>query len=102
MLAQVIKYETQRDKGILGCSVFGYNDAYSKLWPLLRRFQELRRLCKDPAQQPQLYLVSADVSQAYDSINVRKLMGIIEPLLKSPHYLIMKHAEVPTASMLKA
>ena len=92
--SQVIKYETHRNKGVLGCSVFGYGDAYLRLWPLLRRFQQLRRSCKDPAQAPQLHLISADVSQAYDSIDVSKLMSIVEPLLKSPHYLIMKHAEV--------
>ena len=93
---QVIKYETQRDIGVLGCSVFGYSDAYLRLQPLLRSFQQLRRSCKDPAQAPQLYLISADVSQAYDSIHVSKLMSIVEPLLKSPHYLIMKHVEAST------
>ena len=96
MALQVIKHETQRDRGVLGCSVFGYSDAYSKLRPLLQRFQQLRRSCKHPAQAPQLYLISADVSQAYDSIDVSKLMSIVEPLLKSPHYLIMKHVEVGT------
>ena len=96
MTLQVIKYETQRERGVLGCSVFGYSDAYLRLQPLLRRFQQLRRSCKDPKQAPQLYLISADVSQAYDSIHVSKLMSLVEPLLKSPHYLIMKHVEVST------
>lgn len=93
---QVIKHETQRNRGVLGCSVFGYSDAYLRLRPLLRRFQQLRRSSKHPAQAPELHLISADVSQAYDSINVSKLMSIVEPLLKSPHYLIMKHVEVST------
>ena len=93
--AQVIRFETQRDKQSLGCSVFGYSDAYAKLAPVLRRYQEQRRSCRgDLAQLPQLFLVSADVSQAYDSIHVDKLLNITEPLLKSPHYLILKHAEV--------
>ena len=91
----MIRFETQRDKQSLGCSVFGYNDAYAKLAPLLRKFQEQRRSCRgNSVQPPQLFLVSADVSQAYDSISVDKLLSIIEPLLKSPHYLILKHAEV--------
>ena len=94
MKPQVIKYESQRNRGTLGCSVFGYSDAYLRLRPLLRRFQQLRRSCKDPGQAPQLHLISADVSQAYDSIDISKLMSIVEPLLKSPHYLIMKHTEV--------
>ena len=102
LILQVIQYETQRDKVVLGCSVFGYSDVYRKLRPLLQKFQELRRSCKKPAQPPQLCLISADVSQAFDSINVSKLMGIVEPLLKSPHYLIRKHAEVlPSTSLLK-
>ena len=92
---QVIRLETQRDKQSLGCSVFGYTDAYTKLASVLRKFQERRRSCRgNKGQPPQLFLVSADVSQAYDSINVDKLLSIIEPLLKSPHYLILKHAEV--------
>ena len=93
-MSQVLKYETQHNKAALGCSVFGYNDAYARLRPLLQRFQELQRSARNPADAPQLFLVSADVSQAYDSIDVAKLMDIIEPLLKSPQYLIMKHAEV--------
>ena len=93
-MLQVLKYETQHNKAALGCSVFGYNDAYARLRPLLQRFQELRRSARNPTDAPQLFLVSADVSQAYDSIDVVKLMDIIEPLLKSPQYLIMKHAEV--------
>ena len=91
----MIRFETQRDKQSLGSSVFGYNDAYAKLAHVLRKFQERRRSCRgDIVQPPQLFLVSADVSQAYDSINVDKLLSIIEALLKSPHYLILKHAEV--------
>lgn len=93
-MLQVLKYETQHNKAALGCSVFGYNDAYARLRPLLQRFQELRQSARNPTDAPQLFLVSADVSQAYDSINVAKLMDITEPLLKSPQYLIMKHAEV--------
>ncbi len=95
-MSQVIRFETQRDRGVLGSSVFGYSDAYLRLRPLLRKFQQLRRSCKDPAQAPQLHLISADVSQAYDSIHVSKLMSIVEPLLKAPHYLIIKHVEVST------
>ena len=33
---QVLKYETEAQPGTLGASVFGYNDAYAALQPLLR------------------------------------------------------------------
>ena len=41
---QVLKYEADAQPGALGASVFGYNDAYAALQPLLRlRRAQLRR-----------------------------------------------------------
>ncbi len=40
------------------------------------------------------YIVSVDVSRAFDNIDADMLLGIIEPLLRSPEYLIVKYAEV--------
>lgn len=42
------------------------------------------------------YIVSVDISRAFDNIDADKLLGIIEPLLRSPEYLIVKYAEVVT------
>ncbi len=40
------------------------------------------------------YIVCVDVSKAFDNVDVRKLLDIVEPLLLSPEYLIVKYAEV--------
>lgn len=52
----------------------------------------------DPAKrQPQLgmpYIVSVDVSRAFDNIDAEMLLRIVEPLFQSQEYLIIKYAEV--------
>jgi len=40
------------------------------------------------------YIVSVDVSRAFDNIDAGMLLGIIEPLMRSPEYLIIKYSEV--------
>ena len=40
------------------------------------------------------YIVSVDVSRAFDNIDAGMLLGIVEPLLRSPEYLIIKYSEV--------
>ena len=40
------------------------------------------------------HIVSVDVSRAFDNIDAGMLLGIIEPLLRSPEYLIIKYSEV--------
>jgi len=46
------------------------------------------------------YIVSVDVSRAFDNIDAGMLLGIIEPLLRSPEYLIIKYSEVCPVSDL--
>lgn len=40
------------------------------------------------------YVVSVDVSRAFDNVDADLLLGIVEPLLRSPEYLILKYTEV--------
>ena len=40
------------------------------------------------------YIVSIDVSRAFDNIDAEKLLRVVEPLFKSQEYLIVKYAEV--------
>jgi len=44
------------------------------------------------------YIVSVDVSRAFDNIDASMLLGIIEPLLHSPEYLVIKYSEVSSVS----
>ena len=40
------------------------------------------------------YIVSVDVSRAFDNVDAEVLLGIVEPLLRCPEYLIVKYSEV--------
>lgn len=40
------------------------------------------------------YIVSVDVSRAFDNVDADLLLGIVEPLLRSPEYLIIQYTEV--------
>ena len=40
------------------------------------------------------YIVSFDVSRAYDNVDVAQLLQLVEPLLQQPNYLMVKYAEV--------
>ena len=40
------------------------------------------------------YIVSIDVSRAFDNIDAEKLLRVVEPLFKSQEYLVVKYAEV--------
>ena len=128
---------------MLGGSVFGYNDAYKRLHPFLKRWRMAQRAVShhrdiplfshlprhtsgspitqipDPVpwgqqegEPPMLsrdvvacqqeghgkpYIVSIDVSRAFDNIDAQKLLSVVEPLLQSQEYLIVKYAEVSTA-----
>ena len=40
------------------------------------------------------YIVSVDVSRAFDNVDANLLLSIAEPLMRSPEYLIIKYTEV--------
>ena len=95
---QVLKYETERQPGSLGSSVLGYNDAFAKLHPVLRQWRA-KRAASPAGAVPVPYLVSADVSRAFDNVDADRIIGIVEPMLCSQQYLIIKHMEVKHASL---
>lgn len=52
------------------------------------------------AAGPVPYIVSVDVSRAFDNIDADMLLEIVEPLLRSPEYLIIKYSEVGAETRL--
>ena len=40
------------------------------------------------------YIVSFDVSRAFDNVDVAQLLLLVEPLLQQPQYLMVKYTEV--------
>ena len=41
-----------------------------------------------------MYVVAADVSRAFDGVDIDRLLRIAEPLLRAPEYVLVKHVEV--------
>lgn len=41
--------------------------------------------------------MSADVSRAFDGVDIPLLLGLVEPLLRHEQYLVLKYWEVGTA-----
>ena len=48
------------------------------------------------APPPAPYIVSFDVSRAFDSVNLSRLLDLVEPLLRQREYLLVKYVEVCT------
>ncbi|KAL4860163.1 Telomerase reverse transcriptase [Chlorella vulgaris] len=92
---QVLRFEASRNPELLGASVFGYNDAYCKLHPFLRKWRaaaEAEAAGGGALLQP--FLVSVDVSRAFDSVDIQLLLSLVEPLLRHEQYLVLKYWEV--------
>ncbi|KAL8088758.1 hypothetical protein AgCh_038515 [Apium graveolens] len=81
---------------ILGYSVFDYNDVYRKLCSFLSVLKRGLGII------PQLFVVVADVSKAYESVNQDKLHSVMEEIFSSDKYLLEKiHRVVCTKKSLK-
>lgn len=91
---QALKYELQRQPALLGSSVFGYDDIYRTYQPFVQQWRQIAANCYS---EP--YIVTVDVSKAFDAVHVEKLLQLATPLLQSSHYLMVKYAEVTCLSL---
>jgi telomerase reverse transcriptase len=101
---QVLKMEASRQPGLLGSSVYGYNDTFCRLQPFVRRWRAAAATAAavagaPPAAHPGAltpvpHIVSLDVTRAFDHVDIRTLLSLVEPLLQSEHYLVLKYTEV--------
>ncbi len=87
---QALKAELQSQPALLGSSVFGYDDIYRTYQPFV---QQWRRSDATGRREP--YVVTVDVSKAFDAVLVEKLLQIAMPILQSSQYLMVKYSEVP-------
>ena len=46
-----------------------------------------------------MYVVAADVSRAFDGVDIDRLLRVVEPLLRAPEYVLIKHVEVGSAAV---
>nr|XP_017232034.1 PREDICTED: telomerase reverse transcriptase-like [Daucus carota subsp. sativus] len=80
----------------LGYSVFDYNDVHRKL------ISFLSVLKRGSGIMPRLFIVVADVSKAYESVNQDKLLSVMEDFFSSDKYLLEKfHRVVCTKKSLR-
>ncbi|XP_078435925.1 telomerase reverse transcriptase [Wolffia australiana] len=73
---------------MLGASVFDYNDVYEVL------YEFLAKLKNGSSSTPNLFIVVADVSKAFDSINQDRLLDVMKDVIKSEEYLLRRYAQV--------
>ena len=100
-LGQALKYELQQQPALLGSSVFGYDDIYRAYHPFVQQWRQAAPLDGCTPLEP--FLVTVDVSKAFDGININRLLLIARPVLRNLEYLMVKYAEVSlkTANALK-
>lgn len=80
----------------LGYSVFDYNDVYRKLCSFLSVLKRGSGII------PALFVVVADVSKAYESVNQDKLLSVMKDFFSSDKYLLEKfHRVACTKKSLK-
>jgi telomerase reverse transcriptase len=100
---QILKLEAAAQPHLLGSSVFGYNDAYCRLQPFVRRWRAAAAAAAAAGAPPPVpHLVSADVTRAFDHVDIPSLLALAEPLLRSEQYLVLRYHEVaPSAGGLR-
>ncbi|CAJ2644128.1 unnamed protein product [Trifolium pratense] len=72
----------------LGSSVFDYNDIYKKLCPFLVNHK------KGLTPMSSLFIVTSDVSKAFDSVDQDKLLTIMKDVLREHQYFVRKYDRV--------
>ncbi|WIA23695.1 hypothetical protein OEZ85_000387 [Tetradesmus obliquus] len=87
---QALRCEVLARPGLLGSSVFGLDDVARLLHPFLRRFRAAQ--AADPGLVP--YIISADVRKAFDSVSIPRLLNLVQPLISSPCYSLLRYATV--------
>jgi telomerase reverse transcriptase len=91
LVLQVLRFEYEENRDVLGAAVLGLDDIYLKL----RQFHGgLRK--SGHATLPSLYLVAADVQSCFDTIKQDKLCDIIAPVV-GPDYVVQKFSTVQAA-----
>ncbi|KAG1670365.1 hypothetical protein FOA52_000125 [Chlamydomonas sp. UWO 241] len=88
-----LKAEVARSPELLEASVFGYDDVYRRLRPFVERWRATRAAGGGGSAAP-LYIVVVDVRKAFDSIDIERLLQIVDPVLSSSGYTMVKYCEV--------
>lgn len=89
---QALRMEIQRQPSLLGNTVVSNDDVYRAFHPFIQQWRRGRRGLEGGPLEP--YILTMDVSRAFDTINIGLLHQIIEPILREPRYHFIKYFEV--------
>lgn len=97
MVLQALRAEARGQPGRLSASVFGYDDVLARAHPFLRSWRaSLTAAAASGGGSGAAgaggvltpYVISSDVRRAFDSVDIDKLLGIVEPVFQQPDYLV--------------
>ncbi|TYJ38229.1 hypothetical protein E1A91_A05G429500v1 [Gossypium mustelinum] len=71
----------------LGSTVFDYKDVYTKLHPFIITL-------KNASTMPGVFIVAADVSKAFDSVDQDKLLRMMEDVIVEKKYILQQNREI--------
>lgn len=71
----------------------GYNQIYLSLKPFILNWRAAAAQ-QEGSAAPQPFIITADVARAFDCINACQLMPLLDRLLQSPQYTLIKYVEV--------
>ncbi|XP_078182261.1 telomerase reverse transcriptase-like [Carex rostrata] len=85
----ILKTIKVQNPNLLGSSVFDYNDVYEKLHGFISKVKD------GTVSMPEVFIVVADVSKAFDSIDQDKLLKIMEGrIMQNDEYIVGNYKQV--------
>lgn len=84
----ILKTIKVQNPNLLGSSVFDYNDVYQKLHGFISKLKD------GTVSMPEVFIVVADVSKAFDSIDQNKLVKIMEGIIQNDEYIVGNYRKV--------
>ncbi|KAL4072692.1 hypothetical protein V8B97DRAFT_339516 [Scleroderma yunnanense] len=87
-------YLQQRQPDLLGVSVFGPNEIYTRLKGFKARLLEQY----PHGNFPKFYFVKVDVQACFDTIEQSTLLNILKHLISEDNYLIQKYGQITPVS----
>jgi telomerase reverse transcriptase len=84
----ILKTIKVQNPNLIGSSVFDYNDVYQKLHDFISKVKA------GTFSMPEVYVVVADVSKAFDCIDQDKLLKIMEGILQNDEYVVGNYRKV--------
>ncbi|CAL1716650.1 unnamed protein product [Somion occarium] len=95
---QILNYEKENQRSLLGASVFGPNEVYTRL----KAFKSHLLSQTTSGILPRLYFVKVDVQACFDTIEQTKLLSILRDLISEESYVLQRHGQVsPVAGKIR-